>query len=139
MPTGGWLKACRKVHDFADVYVDRVLEYRQKQKVTDDQSTRNKRTLLYNMALQTDNRIVLRSQIIQAMMASTDTTASLVSMVVWNLARHRDMLTQLRAEILAIGTKPLDFDQLGRIKLLQNIITESTSTLLPGLGFTDWC
>ncbi|KAF2649655.1 cytochrome P450 [Lophiostoma macrostomum CBS 122681] len=125
MPTSGWLKACRKVHDFADIYVDRALEYRQKQKGAGDHNTRTQRTLLYNMALQTDNRTVLRDQIIQGMMASTDTTASLISMVVWNLARHADILSQLRAEIQSIGTRSLDFDRLGRMKLLQNVITET--------------
>jgi hypothetical protein len=30
MPKGKWLKACKKTHDFADVYVDKALEYREK-------------------------------------------------------------------------------------------------------------
>lgn len=126
MPKGAWLKACDKVHKFANVYVDRAIEYRKKiNSVEDSQSNTNQRTLLFNMAQKTDNRTILRNQAVQAMMASTETTASLISHVVRNLARNPTICAHVRADVLALGDTPLDFDQLQRIKSLQHVITES--------------
>ena len=126
MPKGAWLKACDKVHKFANVYVDRAIEYRNKiNSVEDSQSNTNQRTLLFNMAQKTDNRTILRNQAVQAMMASTETTASLISHVVRNLARNPTICAHVRADVLALGDTPLDFDQLQRIKSLQHVITES--------------
>ncbi|KAK6074250.1 cytochrome P450 [Seiridium cupressi] len=51
--------------------------------------------------------------------------ASLISHVIRNLASNPTIAAQVRAEVLAVGDKPLDFDQLPRIKSLQNVITET--------------
>jgi cytochrome P450 len=128
LPKAGWLKACAKTHAFADVYVDRALEYRKKHVADGDEpATTKQRTLLYNMAQQTGDRTVLRNQIVQAMMAATETTASLVSTVIHVLANRSDVFAKLRIEVLAVGDEPLNFDCLARIKYLQNVITESKS------------
>lgn len=126
MPKGAWLKACDKVHKFANVYVDRAIEYRNK--INSDEPSQDKakrRTLLFNMAQATADRTVLRNQAVQAMMAATETTASLVSHVIRNLASHPTIAAQVRAEVLAVSDKPLDFDELPQIKSLQHVITES--------------
>ncbi|KAK9415007.1 putative Cytochrome P450 [Seiridium unicorne] len=126
MPKGAWLKACGKVHKFANVYVDRAIEYRNN--INSGENGQDKtqgRTLLFNMAQATADRTVLRNQAVQAMMASTETTASLISHVIRNLASNPTIAAQVRAEVLAVGDKPLDFDQLPRIKSLQNVITET--------------
>jgi cytochrome P450 len=128
LPKAGWLKACAKTHAFADVYVDRALEYRKKHVADGSDPAAKQRTLLYNMAQQTGDRTVLRNQIVQAMMAATETTASLVSTVIHVLATHPDVFTKLRAEVLVVGDEPLNFDRLARIKYLQNVVTESKST-----------
>ncbi|KAI0179936.1 cytochrome P450 [Hypoxylon sp. FL1284] len=126
MPKGSWLKACDKVHKFADLYVDRAIEYRNKiNSVEDSQAKTNQRTLLFNMAQKTDNRTLLRNQTVQALMAATETTASLISQVIRNLASNPTICNHVRAEVLALGDAPLDFDQLPRIKSLQHVITET--------------
>ncbi|KAI1323132.1 cytochrome P450 [Xylariaceae sp. FL0255] len=126
MPKGPWLKACDKVHRFADVYVDRAVEYRKKAgSVEDNQAKANQRTLLFNMAQKTDDRTILRNQTVQAMMAATETTASLISHVIRNLASNPVLYAQVRTEVLALGDAPLDFDQLPRIQSLQHLIMET--------------
>jgi cytochrome P450 len=128
MPKGAWLKACAKVHEFADVYVDRTIAYRKGHSSADDEDDKTKqRTLLYNMAQVEVDRTVLRNQIVQAMMAATETTASLVSHTIRNLASHPEVFDEVRADILALGDEPLDFHRLLRVKSLQNVITESKS------------
>lgn len=138
MPKGAWLKACDTVHKFANVYVDRTIEYREKStSVEDGQDKIKQRTLLSNMAQAAAvDRTVLRNQVVQAMMAATETTASLVSHVIRNLASHPAVFAQVRAEVLALGEEPLDFDQLPRIKSLQNVITESKHTTVPPVPFS---
>lgn len=127
LPKTKWLKACKKTHDFADVYVERALQYREKflsgQRSEDDNLTQ--RTLLYNMAKLTENRTVLRDQIVQAMMAASETTGSLISTIFHLLSKHPFVLKKLRAEVLVAGDSPLDFDRLGQMKYLQNVIQES--------------
>ncbi|KAI1479989.1 cytochrome P450 [Daldinia eschscholtzii] len=126
MPKGSWLEACDKVHKFADIYVDRAIEYRSKiGSVEDNQDKTKRRTLLFNMVQATADRAVLRNQIVQAMMAATETTASLISHVIRNLASNPIIASQVRAEVLAVSDKPLGFDQLPRIKTLQHVITET--------------
>ena len=113
MPKGAWLKACDKVHEFANVYVDRAIEYRNRiNSVGDSQAKTNQRTLLFNMARKTNDRTVLRNLTVQAMMASTETIASLVSHVIRNLASNPAICAHVRAEVLALGDAPLDFNQL---------------------------
>lgn len=141
MPKGAWLKACAKVHKFADVYVDRAIEYRNKiDSLEHSQGETKRRTLLFNMARATADRTVLRNQAVQAMMAATETTASLVSHVIRNLASSPRIAAQVRAEVLAAGDKPLDFDQLPQLKSLQHVITESmpanTGSVLNSIA--DW-
>lgn len=132
LPKGNWLKACAKTHRFADVYVNRALEYRAKYVETrNGEMPVKQRTLLYNMAHQTDNKTILRNQIVQAMMAATETTASLISTVIHVLATHPHVFTKLRTEVLAVGDEPLDFDRLSRMRYLQNVMTESKHDLLP--------
>lgn len=126
VPKGAWLKACDKVHRFANVYVDKAIEYRNK--INSDELGQDgvkRRTLLFNMAQATADRTVLRNQAVQAMMAATETTASLVSHVIRNLASNPSIAAQVRAEVLAVSDKPLDFDELPQIKSLQHVITES--------------
>lgn len=127
LPKTKWLMACSKTHDFADVYVERALQYREKF-LSDKESKdddHNQRILLYNMAKLTDNRVVLRDQIVQAMMAASETTASLISTTFHVLSNHPSVFKKLRAEVLAAGDSQLDFDRLSRMKYLQNVILES--------------
>jgi cytochrome P450 len=62
------------------------------------------------------------------MMAATETTASLISNIIRILATNPPVFAKLRAEVLAVGDEPLEFDRLGRIRYLQNVISESTFT-----------
>jgi cytochrome P450 len=131
VPKGSWLKACAKVHQFADVYVERAVNQRDQDSGSKDaEGTKESRTLLHNMAQQTGDRTVLRNQTVQAMMAATETTASLVVHVIRNLAMHPDICTQVRSEVLGSDSDVLTFDRLQRNKSLQNVITESKSKLI---------
>ena len=70
-----WYESCRTTHAFADRYVDKALEYRRNLLPTkSDSSGRGDRhqrhIMLHPMAEQTDDKIELRNQILQALMAA---------------------------------------------------------------------
>ncbi len=81
------------VHKFTDYYVDRALEDK-KDKVSPAMNLDGKRTsshhhqsLLNGLAEHTSDRIEIRNQIIQGMMAAQDTTAVLISNTFFLLSR----------------------------------------------------
>ena len=119
-----WLESCRKTHRFTDYYIDKALQYRRELLAGKTESASH--VLLYNMAKETGDRVELRNQIIQALMAAQETTANLLGNVFYLLARYPKVWEKLREEVLLIEQKPLDFDQLMKMKYLRNVLNEST-------------
>ncbi|MGI4815896.1 MAG: cytochrome P450, partial [Janthinobacterium lividum] len=86
-----WRDAIKTAHAFADKYVDKALEFRksylQQQSSKHSVETENKLNsdttkryiLLHELAKETDDRIELRSQIIQVFLAGHDSTAITIS------------------------------------------------------------
>lgn len=126
-----WYDACQRVHQFADYYVDRALEYRQQYlegKDLEVSKTLN-RTLLQSMAVQTGDRKDLRCQIIQAHMAAQETTGNLLANVFFLLSRHQRVWQKLREEVDAIGNSDLDWDCISRLKYVRMVLNESKKFL----------
>ena len=82
-----WRESCRSVHQAVERYAIRAIESRQEGKISsvtstsESQSNRRQHVLLYALAQQTDDKTQLRNEIIQALMAAQETTASLISNV----------------------------------------------------------
>jgi len=128
IPNKQWLVACKKVHLFADYYIENALKYREdflagKTGGSAEGDTKGN-VLLYNMAEQTGDRIILRDNILQAMMASQETTANLLGNLFYLLAHHPDVQQRLRTEVLSV-VGDLDYNQLMGMKYLQKVITEA--------------
>lgn len=124
-----WLEACKTTHRFADYYIEKAIQYRHEhlagpESPLKDGHTRS-RILLYNMAEQTDDRIDLRNQIIQALMAAQGTTANLLSNVFFLLARQPEVWQKLRMEVESLKQAKLNFEQLAKMKYLRNVLYES--------------
>ena len=130
-----WLQACRTTHNFADFYVDKAIKYReaylaQKGSLNthDKSESEFQRILLYDMAEHTGDRIDLRNQILQALMAAQETTACLLSNVFFLLARHPEVWNKLRNEILDVESESLKYDQSTHLTYLRNVLNESMYT-----------
>jgi cytochrome P450 len=63
------------------------------------------------MAEKTGDRAFLRNQVLQAVMASQDTTSNLIGNVFFLLARHPDIWQKVRKEVLFVDGD-LDFNRL---------------------------
>jgi cytochrome P450 len=78
------------------------------------------------MAEETGDRVFLRNQILQGLIASQDTTSSLLGNVFFLLARHPDVWRKLRSEVLSVGEK-LDYNTLMGMEYLQMVLKEGMS------------
>ncbi|EXJ95573.1 hypothetical protein A1O1_00695 [Capronia coronata CBS 617.96] len=88
-------KAIREVHDFADYCIERA--------AIPDASNKEKDgryIFLKELLKVTDNRVDLRSQLLNILLAGRDTTAGLLGWTFWELARHPQVFHRLRASIL---------------------------------------
>ena len=115
-------EACNTVHQFVDAIIDRGL--------SSDRSndrTRNKFEFLDVLAQNCSDRTVLRSQIINILVAARDTTACLISWSIFLLLRHPKALKRLKDEIdSSIGDlREISRSDLMRMNYLQNTLKES--------------
>ncbi|KAL8955606.1 MAG: hypothetical protein Q9183_006585, partial [Haloplaca sp. 2 TL-2023] len=114
----GWLKSCKVTHEFADKYVAKALE---------DRHLANTRpcTLLSGMASQTDDKLTLRNEILQALMAAQETTAALISNVFFLLSRHPSVWHRLCDEVSSAPDPEFDEKSLLNMHYLRNILNET--------------
>ena len=86
--------------------------------------------MLYNLAEKTGDRVYLRNQILQAMLAAQDTTSNLIGNIFFPLARHGEVWQRLRKEVLSEHNN-LHYNQLMGFRYLQNVIKEGTPHYRP--------
>ena len=83
------------------------------------------------MAQETEDKTELRDQIIQGMMANQETTAVLISNVLFLLARHPKEWETLRNEMLRFRPGELTFETLRECPRLRNVLSESKRCMAP--------
>ncbi|KAJ9657771.1 hypothetical protein H2198_004078 [Neophaeococcomyces mojaviensis] len=88
-------KACGTVHSFADFIIDKNLSAGRKEERA------GKYVFLDSLAKACPDRRVLRSQIINILVAGRDTTACLITWTLFLLVRHPRVLGKLKEEIKA--------------------------------------
>ena len=133
-PKAKWLASCEKAHQFLDFYIERALARKHTSElerslpgsIIDAKS----RSMLESLAEETSSKVEIRSQIIQGMMASQETTSVLVSNTLFLLARHTSIWDQLQGEISLAGPGLLTYESLSASKLIHNILFECRSLLL---------
>jgi hypothetical protein len=79
---------------YVEQFVDEVIQQRKS-----DPDASPPSVFLRNLAERTGDRGVLRSQILNMLLASRDTTASALSNLWWLLSRHPDVYSELRSEV----------------------------------------
>ena len=134
-PKARWLASCEKVHQFLDFYIEKALARKHNSKFENSLPgsviDAKPRSMLENLAEETSSKVEIRSQIIQGMMASQETTSVLVSNTLFLLARHTSIWDQLQSEISVAGPELLTYESLSATKLIHNILSESRSLSPP--------
>ena len=74
---------------------------------------------------QTSDKIQIRSELLNILLAGRDTTASLLSNVWWVLSKRPDIFATLQREIASLGDEPPSFAQLKELKYLPALLNES--------------
>lgn len=123
-PKSRYLESCEIAHKFIDHYVDQALE-EGPQLSTENSEKAAKQSMAQGLAAQTDDRESIRSQILQGMLASLETTSALLGNSIFLLARHPQYWQHIRAESKQRGSDLLNFDSLLNFKTVQNVLYES--------------
>lgn len=74
---------------------------------------------------QTDDRVRIRSELINILLAGRDTTASLLSNVWFTLSKRPDVWAKLRKDIDTLNGERPTFEQLKELKYLRAVLDES--------------
>lgn len=134
LPQGRFHRVCDTAHSFLNHYIDQAIG---QTGISDSNPARSKkRSLVQDLSLQSDDQGFIRSQILQGMMASQETTSSLLGNAFFLLSRHPSYWDQVRNEVLAKNDM-LNFDTLLNSKVLQNILLESKCWQIHELTATD--
>jgi cytochrome P450 len=130
-PKTKFQEACRQAHEYLEHYIQQSKnENEHSNEHSSTLDDKKHRSMIQGLTEQTDNIEFIRSQILQGMMASQETTAVLISNTMFLLAKHPKEWAKLRAEISGKGKALLDFDSLSTSKIIQNILSECGFFLL---------
>ncbi|KJX98996.1 cytochrome P450 alkane hydroxylase like protein [Zymoseptoria brevis] len=111
------------VHDFVDYYVDKGLAKRA-QLLAEDQKPQ-RYVFIDELVRQTTDRVRIRSELLNVLIAGRDTTASLLTNVWFILSKRPDIWAKLQSEVGQLnGVRPT-FEQLKDLKYLQSVLSES--------------
>ena len=113
---------CKESHRFVDHFVDVALKR--------DKSTQKNRTFLHSLLEQTSDRVEIRSELINLLLAGRDTTAGFLGWLFYILVRHQDIQSKLRSIILEVfgpysHPKEITLTSLRECKYLQYCLHET--------------
>ena len=120
-------RVARDCRIFVDQFVEKALAYRAAldsgEKSAEDSSRAY--VFLYELSKKTTDKKELNDQLMNILLAGRDTTASLLGMVFYLLARRPDVWNKLRAEVAELNGQYPSFEQLKAMKYLTWVMNES--------------
>ena len=114
--------------DFADELINKALSNRH---LASEKSTKEpgRVTFLSQLAAETTNRVEIRSELLNLLLAGRDTTATLMANVFFELSRRPEIQSRLRREIdTNIGADLPTFEGIKSMKYLRAVLNESLRT-----------
>lgn len=114
--------------DFVDDLIKKALSNRQK--AAEKPATEPGRvTFLSQLAAEMTDRVRLRSEVLNLLLAGRDSTAALMANVFFELSRRPEIQSRLRSEIDAcIGADLPTFEGIKSMKYLRAVLNESLRT-----------
>ncbi|PMD60119.1 cytochrome P450 alkane hydroxylase-like protein [Hyaloscypha bicolor E] len=117
-------KAQQRTFAYIDRFVDEALALRKSTKSSESEEN-SQYIFLNELAKETEDREELRDQILNVLLAGRDTTASLLSNMFWEFARHPEIYVKLREEVAAFGGREPTYEELKNMKYLKYCLNES--------------
>lgn len=114
---------CRAINEFADACIDR------RSKAMSHSEKSDRYVFLDELLKMTNDRVDIRSQLLNILLAGRDTTAGLLGWTIWSLARHPHIFHKLRTAILEEfggfdDKNEITFTQLKNCSYLQYVMNE---------------
>ncbi|KUJ07753.1 cytochrome P450 alkane hydroxylase-like protein [Mollisia scopiformis] len=122
-----WKKACQVVHSFIDRNIDVAIQRRNR---NSQDSTKRSFVLLDELVKETQDRLYLRSQLLNIFLPARDSTAIGIANVFFLIARHPLVWDKLRAEVLN-NDAPVNFETLKSMKYVRHVVNESLRLIAP--------
>ena len=114
------------VHDFVDYYVDKGLAKRNQLLAEKSHSEKPGRYVFIDeLVRQSTDRIRIRSELLNILLAGRDTTASLLTNVWFILSKRPDIWEKLQAEVATLNGEAPTFEQIKNMKYLKALLNES--------------
>ncbi|KAG7440380.1 cytochrome P450 monooxygenase pc-3 [Guyanagaster necrorhizus] len=93
-------------------------------------------TLLDRLVEEADDPKVVQDELVNVLVAGRDSTASFMTMAVYMMCEHPDMVTRLRSEILGkVGTRRPTYEDIRDMKYLRAFLND-ISSLLPNVSYS---
>ena len=123
----GYLEKCAAVHKIVDGFIDEEIELQASSKnISDIQSLAPYNyVLLRELVRTTDDRRIIRNELMNVFFPARDTAATHASNVLFMVARHPAVWRKMRSEVLGIGSQKLTFELLKSLKYIQAVMNES--------------
>ncbi|KAM5469092.1 hypothetical protein MauCBS54593_004444 [Microsporum audouinii] len=123
--SGKYKQGVRDVHTFADHYVKKGIErYNSREKGVDGTDEAGRYVFLDELVKETQDPLVLRSELMNILLAGRDTTASLLTLF-WNtVSKRQDVWEKLQAEIQALDGRIPSFEEIKELKYLRYTMNE---------------
>lgn len=141
-----WSKAVVNARFYVDRFVQKAIDYRLalekgQSGLHDAHKLDQQYVFLYELSKQTLNKTELTDQLLNILLAGRDTTASLLSITFFTLARRPDIWTKLRNEVLKLDGRKPSFTDLKSMTYLTWVLNESkhpfTHNLYPEFYLTN--
>jgi cytochrome P450 len=126
-------QACRDVHEYIDPIIKKAISYRKSHHapVLDDKAAHpdgnpdERYVFLYELAKETGNESELRDQVLNILIAGRDTTASLLSSLLFVLAHRQDILSKVRNQIAFLQGRAPTFEDIKDMKYIKFAVNEA--------------
>lgn len=125
-------KSTAEARRFVDRFVQKALDYRSAYIDGEDTAKvpEQQYVFLYELSKQTADKTYLTDQVLNILLAGRDTTAGLLSITFFILARRPDVWKKLRDEVLKIQEEKPSFEDLKSMTYLSWVLNESKSLSL---------
>jgi cytochrome P450 len=124
--------------EFAQRFVDEAFNAAETKKEGHDSQeqskSKRKRIFSHELAWRTSDRRRVLDEVMNVLLAGRDTTASLLSNLLFMLAKYPDIWTKLRREIATLEGRTPTYEELRSLKYVQSCINECKPSLFSTLA-----
>ena len=117
-------KDVKTLHDFVEVFVDKAL--RQAKTPESEERASGRYIFLHELVKTTQDKVRIRSELLNILLAGRDTTASLLTTLFFDLSMRPDIWAKLQAEVDQLNGAAPTYKDIKDMKYLRYVMNECT-------------